>query len=73
MHGNIGLLAVGLGFILMAGGLIALTLRKPKEPVPAVPNTKQQRELAALAEEKKKMRIAAAVAVAFGLLLIAIS
>jgi len=73
MHGNIGLLALGIGFILMAGGLVALTLRKPKEPVPAKPNTKQQRELAALAEEKKKMRIGAAVVAAFGLVLIFIS
>jgi hypothetical protein len=73
MRGNLTLLWLGIGFVLMAGGLFALTLRKPKEPVPANPNSKQQRELAALAEEKKKMHIAAAVVAGFGFVLIAIS
>lgn len=73
MRGNIGLLALGIGFILMAIGLFVLTLRKPKEEPGAKPNTKQQRELAALAEEKKKMRIGAVVVAAFGAALIFIS
>jgi hypothetical protein len=73
MHGNLGLLGLGIGFIIMAGGLFALTLRKPKEAPVANPNSKQQREQAALDEEKKKMRIGAAVVAGFGLVLIAIS
>jgi len=73
MRGNLALLGLGIGFILMAGGLFALTLRKAKEPVPVSPNSKQLREMAALAAEKKKMRLGAAVVAAFGLVLIAIS
>jgi hypothetical protein len=73
MHGNLGLLGLGIGFIIMAAGLFALTLRKPKEEPGAKLNTKQQRELAALGEEKKKMRIGAAVVAGFGLVLIFIS
>ena len=60
---------LGIGFLLMAAGLYALTLRKPKA-VPAVPNKSQLREQAALAEETKKMRIAAAVVAGFGVVLI---
>jgi hypothetical protein len=73
MRGNIALLGLGIGFILMAGGLFALTLRKPKETPVANPNSKQLREQAALAEETKKMRIAAIVVAVFGLLLVGIS
>ena len=73
MHGNLGLLGLGIGFIIMAGGLFALTMRKPKAAPVVNPNAKQQREQAALDEEKKKMRIGAAVVAGFGLLLIVIS
>ena len=55
--------------MIMAAGLYALTLKKPK-PTPAVPNKSQLREQAALAEETKKMRIAAGVVAAFGVVLI---
>ena len=73
MRGNLALLGLGIGFLVMAGGLFALTLRKPKEAPVASPSSKQLREQAALDEEKKKMRIGAAVVAGFGLLLIAIS
>jgi len=64
---------LGLGFLLMGAGLYALTLRKPSKPTPAVPNKSQLREQAALAEENKKMRIAAACTSAVGLALIVVS
>ncbi len=51
--------AIGLGFILMGAGLLALTLRKPGS-APANPTKAQQREQAALAEENRKLRLAAA-------------
>lgn len=70
---NLVFAAVGLGFILMGAGLFALTLRKPEKPAPAVPNKSQQREIAALAEETKKMRIGAGMAAALGIVLIVIS
>ena len=73
MSGNIVLLGLGIGFIIMGGGLFALTLRKPKETTVVNPTTKQQREQAALAEETKKMRIAAAVVTGFGIVLLAMS
>jgi hypothetical protein len=73
MRGNITLLSLGIGFILMGGALFALTLRKSKETTAANPTAKQQREQAALAEETKKMRIGAAVTAGFGLVLLAIS
>jgi hypothetical protein len=73
MRGNLALLGLGIGFIIMAGGLFALTLRKPKETPIANPNSKQLREQAALADETKKMRIASIVVAVFGLLLIGIS
>ncbi len=56
---------LGLGFILMGAGLYALTLRKPK-PTPAQPTKAQLREQAALAEENKKMRLAAGGAAGLG-------
>lgn len=59
-------IALGIGFILMGAGLYALTLRKPAKPLPAEPNKTQLREQAVLDEEKKKMRIGAAVVAAFG-------
>ena len=58
-------IALGFGFILMGLGLFALTLRKPKA-LPANPTKAQLREQADAAQETKKMRIAAAVACAFG-------
>ena len=66
-------IGLGLGFLLMGAGLFALTLRKPEKPAPANPNSKQQRELAVLAEEKKKMHIAAACAGTLGAVLLLIS
>ena len=67
MHSPV-FIALGLGFILMGAGLFALTLRNAK---PASPNpTKAQlREQAALAQETKRMRLAAGVVVGFGVLL----
>jgi hypothetical protein len=62
-------IGLGIGFLLMAAGLYALTLRKPK-PVPAAPTKSQLREQAALVEETKKMRIAAGVVAAFAAVLI---
>lgn len=66
-------IGLGLGFLLMGAGLFALTLRKPEKPAPVNPNARQQRELAALAEEKKKMHIAAGCAVGLGVVLIGCS
>ena len=63
------LTGLGIGFILMGAGLYALTMRKGKT-TPAMPNKTQLREQAALAEETKKMRIAAGVVAGFGVLLI---
>lgn len=73
---SIVLIGLGLGFILMGAGLYALTLRKPEKPAkpaPANPDRKQQRELDALADEKKKMHIAAGCAAGFGAVLIGLS
>lgn len=67
------LAGLGLGFVLMGAGLYALTLRKPEKPPPANPDRKQQRELDALAEEKKKMHIAAACAAGLGAVLVGLS
>ena len=64
---------LGIGFILMGAGLYALTLRKPSKPAPANPNKSQLREQAALAEETKKMRIAAACIGGVGLLMVIFS
>jgi hypothetical protein len=60
---------LGIGFLLMGAALFALTLRKPK-PTPANPNKSQLREQAMLAEENKKMRVAAGVTAGFGAVLI---
>jgi hypothetical protein len=65
---SIAFAALGLGFFLMGAGLYALTLRKPKD-TPAVPNKSQLRELAAMAEETKKMRIGAGVTAGLGLMM----
>jgi hypothetical protein len=61
-------LALGIGFIFMAAGLFALTVRKAKA-APALPTKAQLREQAVLAKETKKMRIAAGVVAGFGILL----
>jgi hypothetical protein len=53
----------------MGLALYALTLRKPK-PTVAIPNKSQLREQAMLAEETRKMRIAAGITAAFGAVLI---
>ena len=63
---SIAFIALGVGFILMAAGLYALTLRKPKE-LPANPNKSQLREAEALVEENRKMRLAAGIVAAIGL------
>jgi hypothetical protein len=68
MH-SIAFIGLGFGFILMGAALFALTLRKPK-PLPAVPNKSQLREQAALAQENKKMKIAAGAAAGFGAVLV---
>lgn len=62
---SIAFIALGVGFILMAAGLFALTLRKANE-LPANPNKSQLREAEALAEENRKMRLAAGIVAAIG-------
>jgi hypothetical protein len=64
---------LGVGFILMGAALFALTLRKPTKPTPAVPNKSQLREQAALADETKKMKIAAGATAGFGIVLLLLS
>jgi hypothetical protein len=64
---------LGIGFLLMGAGLYVLTLRKPSKPAPANPNKSQLREQAALAEETKKMRLAAAAIAGVGLAMIIFS
>lgn len=63
---------LGLCFILMAAGLFALTLRKPKQPAVVPPSKAQQRAEAALADEHRKMRIGAAVVATVGVALCAL-
>ena len=63
---------LGIGFILMGAGLYALTLRKPK-PAAAVPTKAQQREQAALADENKKMRLAAGGSAGLGVVFLILS
>jgi hypothetical protein len=60
---------LGIGFILMGAALFALTLRKPKSTI-ANPNKSQLREQAILAEENRKMRLAAGVSAGFGAVLV---
>jgi hypothetical protein len=55
---------LGVGFLLMGVGLYALTWRKPKTP--SFPTKAQLREMAELAEETKKMRVAASVIAVLG-------
>lgn len=63
---------LGLGFFLMGAGLFALTLRKPK-PTTALPTKAEQREQVALAEENKKMRLAAGGSAGLGVILVILS
>lgn len=72
MNRSTPILGLGVFFLLIAGGLFALTLRKGK-PAPANPNKSQQREIAALQEEAKKMRLAAGIMAGLGVVLLAIS
>lgn len=64
---------LGIGFLFMGAGLYALTLRKPSKPAPGAPNKSQLREQAALADETKKMRIAAASVAGVGVAMILFS
>jgi len=66
------LAGLGIGFILMGAGLYALTLRKPK-PTPVSPTKTQLREQAALADENRKMRLAAGATALFGGLFVLLS
>jgi hypothetical protein len=68
----IAFIGLGVGFIIMAAGLFALTLRKPKTTAVVNPTKAQLREQAALAEETKKMRIGAGAIAAFGVILVLI-
>jgi hypothetical protein len=61
-------IALGLGFVLMGGGLYALTLIKIKDVGPH-PTKAQLRERVALAAETRKMRLAAGVIAGLGALL----
>lgn len=65
-------IGLGIGFILMGAGLYALTMRKPKA-TPALPNKAQLREQAALAEENRKMRLAAGSIGGLGALFVILS
>lgn len=62
---------LGVGFLLMGVGLYALTWRKPQTP--SHPTKAQLRELAELAEETKKMRVAASVITVLGAALVIFS
>jgi hypothetical protein len=68
----IAFIGLGIGFIIMGVGLWALTLSKAKKAAPVNPNKSQLREQAALAEEKKKMHIAAGGIAGFGVVLLLI-
>lgn len=61
-------IALGLGFVIMGGGLYALTRLKTK-PLPPHPTKSQLREQAEMAEENKKMRLAAGVIAGIGVLI----
>ncbi len=67
------LIALGIGFLLMGAGLYALTLKKPAKAAMAQLNKSQLRDTAELAEETKKMRIAAGGTAGIGVLFIAFS
>ncbi len=67
------LIALGIGFLLMGAGLYALTLRKPASAVSASRNKSQLRDKAELAEENKKMLIAAGGTAGIGVLFLILS
>ena len=69
---SLPLLGLGIGFIVMGIGLYALTLRAPKA-TPGLHRRAHLREEEEMRDERKKMRVAAAVVVAFGVVLILIS
>jgi hypothetical protein len=72
MRRFIPLFMLGVFFVLVGGGLLALTLRKPKAP-PAMPNKTQLREQAKLQGESNKLRLAAAILGGLGIILMLIS
>ncbi len=67
------LIALGIGFLLMGAGLYALTLRKPAKAAVARSTKAQMVNAAELAEENKKMRVAAGGTAGIGVLFIAFS
>lgn len=67
------LIALGIGFLLMGAGLYALTLRKPAKAAATPLNRSQLRDQAELAEENRKMRIAAGGTAGIGALFISLS
>jgi hypothetical protein len=70
---NLVFTGLGLGFLLMGGGLFALTLRKASKSTPTNPTKAQLREQAALDVENNKMRIAAGCIGGLGLLMVLFS
>ena len=72
MRHSLPIFAIGVFFVLVGGGLLALTLRKPKAPS-AIPNKTQQREQARLQDESKKLRLAAGILGGLGIILMLIS
>lgn len=69
---SLPLYGLGMFFLLVAAGLLALSWRKPK-PVSPLARKAELRELEALRKESTKMRVAAGIAAGFGVLLILIS
>lgn len=67
------LIALGIGFLLMGAGLYALTLKKPANAAPVRPAKVKLNDAAELAEENKKMRLAAGGTAGIGVLFIAFS
>ena len=66
---NLVLTGLGVGFLLMGGGLFALSLKKSTPPPPN-PNKSQLREQAIEAEETKKLRMAGGGIAGFGAVLL---
>ena len=72
MHRSVPILALGLFFVIAGAVCLLPTFRAPK-PVSPNPKKTELREQAERATETNKLRIAAAVFAAFGLLLVLIS
>ena len=72
MNRSLPLFGLGVIFACVGLGLFAVTMRKPKAG-PAARNKSELREQAARIEERRKLRIAAGIAAAFGAVLILIS